>query len=93
MRATIKDVESIHQDFAGFVMSREEVKKLCREAWKDEDLNYLYIDNFKKVKLNIVFVTKAKTVFLWMFTRIKIVLITYLDVIFLKLKVKMIQKP
>ena len=31
---TLKDVEHIYRDNAGFDMSYEEFKQLCREAWK-----------------------------------------------------------
>ena len=37
---TLKDVEHIHRDIAGFDMSYEEIKSLCREAW-NEKFNYL----------------------------------------------------
>ena len=39
---TLKDVEHIHRDIAGFDMSYEEFKSLCRKAW-DEKFNYLEI--------------------------------------------------
>ena len=34
---------NIYRDVAGFDMSYEEFKGLCREAWKDEDYIYIYI--------------------------------------------------
>ena len=33
---TLKDVEHIHRDIAGFDMSYEEFKSLCREAWNEK---------------------------------------------------------
>ena len=37
---TLKDIEHIYKDIAGFDMSYDELKELCREAWK-EKYNYL----------------------------------------------------
>ena len=37
---TLKDVEHVYRDIAGFDMSYDEFKSLCREAWK-EKYNYL----------------------------------------------------
>ena len=37
---TLKDVEHIYRDIAGFDMSNDEFKSLCREAWRD---NYKYL--------------------------------------------------
>ena len=37
---TLKDVEHIYRDIAGFDMSSDEFKSLCREAWRD---NYNYL--------------------------------------------------
>ena len=39
-RQTLKDVEHIYRDIAGFDMSYDELKSLCRESWK-EKYNYL----------------------------------------------------
>ena len=39
---TLKDVEHIHRDIAGFDMSYEEFKRWCREAW-NKKFNYLLI--------------------------------------------------
>ena len=39
---TLKDVEHIYRDIAGFDMSNDEFKSLCREAWRD---NYNYLIN------------------------------------------------
>ena len=33
---TLKNVEHIYRDIAGFDMSYEEFKELCREAWKEK---------------------------------------------------------
>ena len=33
---TLKDVEHIYRDIAGFDMSYDEFKSLCREAWKEK---------------------------------------------------------
>ena len=43
---TLKDVENIYRDFAGFDMSYDEFKSLCREAWK-EKYNYLLINRLE----------------------------------------------
>ena len=43
---TLKDVEHIYRDIAGFDMSYEEFKELCREAWK-EKYNYLLINRLE----------------------------------------------
>ena len=40
---TLKDVEHIYRDIAGFDMSYDEFKSLCREAWRDT-YNYLLIN-------------------------------------------------
>ena len=44
---TIKVLEHIYRDFAGYNMSNDEFKDLCRESW-EEDYNYLCIDRSKK---------------------------------------------
>ena len=43
---TLKDVEHIYRDIAGFDMSNDEFKSLCREAWRDE-YNYLLINRLE----------------------------------------------
>ena len=43
---TLKDVEHIYRDIAGFDMSYDEFKELCREAWK-EKYNYLLINRLE----------------------------------------------
>ena len=37
---TLKDVEHIYRDIAGFDMSNDEFKSLCREAWRDRIIIY-----------------------------------------------------
>ena len=44
---TLKDIEHIYRDVAGYDMNYDEYKNLCRESW-EEDYNYLYIDGYKK---------------------------------------------
>ena len=44
---TLKDIEHIYRDVAGYDMNYDEFKDLCRKSW-EEDYNYLYIDRFKK---------------------------------------------
>ena len=44
---TLKDIEHIYRDVAGYDMNYDEFKDLCRKSW-DEDFNYLYIDRSKK---------------------------------------------
>ena len=40
---TLKDVQPLYRDIAGFDMSYDEFKRLCREVWK-EKYNYLLIN-------------------------------------------------
>ena len=44
---TLKDIEHIHRDVAGYDMIYDEFKELCRKSC-DEDYNYLCIDRSKK---------------------------------------------
>ena len=44
---TLKDIEHIYRDVAGYDMNYDEFKELCRKSWK-EDYNYLCIDRSKK---------------------------------------------
>ena len=44
---TLKDIEHIYRDVAGYDMNYDEFKELCRKSW-EEDYNYLYIDRSKK---------------------------------------------
>ena len=44
---TLKDIEHIYRDVAGYDMSYDEFKELCRKSW-EEDYNYLCIDRSKK---------------------------------------------
>ena len=44
---TLKDLEHIYRDVAGYDMNYDEFKDLCRKSW-GEDCNYLYIDRSKK---------------------------------------------
>ena len=43
---TLKDVEHIYRDIAGFDMSNDEFKSLCREAWRDP-YNYFLINRLE----------------------------------------------
>ena len=43
---TLKDVEHIYRDNAGFDMSYDEFKNLCKEAWRDK-YNYLLINRLE----------------------------------------------
>ena len=43
---TLKDVEHVYRDIAGFGMSNDEFKSLCREAWRD-NYNYLSINRLE----------------------------------------------
>ena len=43
---TLKDVEHIYSDISGFDMSYDEIKSLCREAWR-EKYNYLLINRLE----------------------------------------------
>ena len=44
---TLKDIEHIYRDVAGYDMNYDEFKDLCIKSW-EEDYNYLYIDRSKK---------------------------------------------
>ena len=44
---TLKDVEHIYRDIAGYDMNYDEFKDLCRKSW-EEDYNYICIDRSKK---------------------------------------------
>ena len=44
---TLKDIEHIYRDVAGYDMCYDEFKELCRKSW-EEDYNYLCIDRSKK---------------------------------------------
>ena len=44
---TLKDIEHIYRDVAGYDMNYDEFKESCRKSW-DEDSNYLCIDRSKK---------------------------------------------
>ena len=44
---TLKDIEHIYRDVAGYDMNYDEFKELCRKSW-EEDYNYLCIDRSKK---------------------------------------------
>ena len=44
---TLKDIENIYRDVAGYHKSNDEFKELCRKSW-EEDYNYLCIDRSKK---------------------------------------------
>ena len=43
---TLKDVEHIYRDVAGYDMNYDEFKELFRKSW-EEDYNYLCIDRSK----------------------------------------------
>ena len=44
---TLKDIEHIYRDVAGYDMTYDEFKELCRKSW-DEVYNYLCFDRSKK---------------------------------------------
>ena len=44
---TLKDIEHIYRDIAGYDMNYDDFKELCRKSW-NEDYNYLCIDRSKK---------------------------------------------
>ena len=44
---TLKDIEHIYRDVAGYDMIYDEFKDLCGKSWED-DYNYLYNDRSKK---------------------------------------------
>ena len=44
---TLKEIEHIYRDVAGYDMNYDEFQELCRKSWED-DYNYLCIDRSKK---------------------------------------------
>ena len=50
----------MYQDTGPFDMKYDGFKEMCRVAW-GEKFNYLCIDMTKKMRVNIVFSTRAKT--------------------------------
>ena len=44
---TLKDIEHIYRDVAGYDMSYDEFKKICRKSW-DEDYTYFCFDRSKR---------------------------------------------
>ena len=44
---TLKDIEHISRDVAGYDKCYDEFKELCKKSF-EEDYNYLYIDRSKK---------------------------------------------
>ena len=44
---TLKDIEHIYRDVAGYDMNYDEFEELCRKSW-EEDYNYLCIDRSEK---------------------------------------------
>ena len=44
---TLKHIEHIYRDVAGYDMNYGEIEELCRKLW-EEDYNYVYIDRSKK---------------------------------------------
>ena len=44
---TLKDIEHIYRDVAGYDMSYDEFKELCRKSW-DEEYNYFCIERSEK---------------------------------------------
>ena len=44
---TLKDIEHIYRDVAGYDMKYDEFKELCRKS-REEGYNYLFIDRSKK---------------------------------------------
>ena len=53
LKQTLKDVENLYCDIAGFDMSFDEWKIICKDAWCDE-YNYLKINNLNKKMTAIV---------------------------------------
>ena len=43
----LNDIEHTHRDVAGYDMSYDEFRELCKKSW-EEDYNYLCIDRSKK---------------------------------------------
>ena len=44
---TLKDIEHIYRDVAGYDMNYDEFKEFCRKSW-EKFYNYLYIDRSKQ---------------------------------------------
>ena len=45
---TLKDIEYLYGDVAGYEMNYDEFKEICRKSW-EEDYKYLYTDRSKKI--------------------------------------------
>ena len=69
-KQTLRDVQSMYQDIGAFDMKYDEFKEMCRVAWS-EKFNYLGIEMTKKMRVNIVFSTRAKTHILNVFVKKK----------------------
>ena len=70
-KQTLGDVQSMYQAIGAFDMIYDEFKEMCRVAWS-EKFTYVCIDMTKKMKVNIVFSTKAKTHILNVFVKVKL---------------------
>ena len=57
---TLKDLEHIYRDVAGYDMNYDEFKELCRKSWEEVITIFILIDLKKEIMENIVFVMKAK---------------------------------
>ena len=44
---TLKDIEHIYRDLAGYDMNYDEFKEIYRKSW-EEEYNYLFIDRSRK---------------------------------------------
>ena len=80
---TLRDVENID-------LSYEEFKDLCREAWKDEDYNYLYFDRSKKQNEGNSIVNDNRKLLLNVFQELILSKIIFISKIFVQLKITMI---
>ena len=60
-KQTLRDVQGMYYDIGAYDIKYDDFKEMCHKAWS-EIFNYLYFDKAKiKMKVNIVFSTKAKT--------------------------------
>ena len=61
---TLKDIEHINRDVAGYDMNYDEFKELCRNHRKKTITIFILTDLEREIKENIVFVMRAKKTYI-----------------------------
>ena len=71
-KQTLRDVESMFKDVAGYDKKRDEFKEMCRKAWRDE-YNYLCsAKTEKKLEVKFLIPVKAKAHVINVFVKVKL---------------------